>query len=251
MLPPTPAPLFTLPLEINGEHVGSAILDTGGGYELLLRQSYGLTIEGQVEVLAFGGVESVSVVSGFEYSIGGITRTANAALVGISTCDCNGIGYRFLRNADVVLAIDFRSLTADLLAQAPSGPVELTFEAPPPQLPNFDSSFITVEVRSGGQLRILTGLLDTGTNSTVMRRGLFPDANGTVLRDRLDVLIDRRELGTVAANVGTYTTEGLPDIILGTDVMRAWADRWYFTFEEQGGWITAIPRSADPELPAG
>lgn len=226
-------------------------MDTGGGYELLLRESFGLEIQEQVEVLAFGGVETVSVVSGFEYSIGGITRTAIGALVGISTCDCNGIGYRFLRNADLVLAIDFMRLQADLIPAAPSGRVELPFESPPDQLPSFDSSFITVEVRSGVRSLLLKGLLDTGTNSTFMRRGLFPPAEGTLLRDRLDVLIDRPELGTVAANVGTYTTEGLPDIILGTDVMRAWADRWYFTFEEQGGVITVVPDGTEWDPPAG
>jgi hypothetical protein len=37
-----PAPLFTTPLSIEGEDVGPAIIDTGGDYEVILRETFGL-----------------------------------------------------------------------------------------------------------------------------------------------------------------------------------------------------------------
>ena len=46
----------------------------------------------------------------------------------------------------------------------------MSFERPPPHLPGFDSSFIEVEVESGGELRSVLALFDTGTNASVMRR---------------------------------------------------------------------------------
>ena len=57
VLPPEPAVLFTVPLSIDGKSVDAAIVDTGGEYDIILRQTYGLPVVGQAQVLVFNGPE--------------------------------------------------------------------------------------------------------------------------------------------------------------------------------------------------
>jgi hypothetical protein len=87
--------------------------------------------------------------------------------------------------------------------------------------------------------------LDTGTNASVIRRGLFGDDVSTA-SDRLDIRIEHEELGIVSAQVRLFDTAGLPDLIIGTDIMRAWSDRWFFTFAPLGGHVTVFPFREDP-----
>ncbi len=246
---PSPAPLFTAPLLVDGASVGDAVIDTGGDYEVILRDRSGLSLVDTVEVLVFGGRERVAVTEPFQYSVGGIEAAADFALVGLSVCDCNGVGFHFFRKTGTVLGLDFPAGRADLLTFVPDGGVTLAFDPPPLELPGFDSAFIEVDVTPRGYdmaLRVLA-LLDTGTNATVMRRGLFAAAP-SAMSDRLDIRIGRAELGTVAAQVDLFDTPGLPDLIIGTDIMRAWSDQWYFTFAQRGGTVTALPRIEEPTL---
>ncbi len=235
------APLFVVALSIDGEAVGPAVIDTGGGYEVMLREDFGLEVVDTAEVLAFGGTESVRVTEGFRYNVGEWETVADAAIVGLSVCDCNGLGFLFFRKTGAVLGLDFSNLRTEFLATAPGGGVSILFEPPPSFLPGFDAAFVNVEVASGGDSRMVLGLLDTGTNATVMRRGLVGTPS-LLTPNRLDVTVTQDKLGTVAAQVGLFDTEGLPDIILGTDVMRVWADRWYFAFTPEGGTVTVFPR---------
>ena len=240
VLPPSPAPLFTVPLSVEGESVGTAVIDTGGGYELILRDSFGLSLVDTVEVLAFGGKEMVAVTEPFTYSVGGTEATADFALVGLSVCDCNGVGFHFFRKTGTVLALDFPAGRADFTSVAPEGGVSLAFEPSPPELVDFDSAFIEVEVQFGERSQTVLGLLDTGTTASVMRRELF-GAGVSAASDRLNIRIGRGELGTVAAQISLFDTAGLPDLIIGADIMRAWSDRWFFTFAPRGGHVTVLP----------
>jgi len=241
---PRPAPRFSVPLEIEGERVDPAIIDTGGGYELMLRESFGLKVIGTAEVLAFGGTEEVGTTEGFEYSAGGWVTRAESALVGLSVCDCNGLGFYFFQKTGAVLALDFKTVTASFALWPPSEGVFLPFQPPPSHLAGFDSAFIEVDVESGGDSRTVLALLDTGTNASVLRRGIVGTAS-PLTPDRLQVTITEPQLGGVAAQVGLFDVAGLPDMILGTDVMRVWADRWYISFAPGGGTITVLPRGAD------
>jgi len=245
VLPPSPAPQFTAPLLVEGASVGIAVIDTGGGYEILLRDPFGLSLVDTVEVLAFGGKELVAVTESFRYSVADIEETADFALVGLSVCDCNGVGFRFFRKTGTVLALDFAAGRADFASAIPDGGVSFAFEPPPPELAGFDSAFIEVEVQLGERSQTVLGLLDTGTNSSVMRRELF-GAGASAAGDRLDLRIARGELGTVAAQVSLFDTTGLPDLIIGTDIMRAWSDRWFFTFAPRGGHVTVFPFNEEP-----
>jgi hypothetical protein len=241
---PDPAPLFKAPLAIDGSAVDPAVIDTGGGYELMLRESYDLRIVDQTEVLAFGGWEVVGVTEGFPYSVGGWQTTAEAALVGVSVCDCNGLGFHFFRQTGAVLGLDYEGLHAEFLTTPPAGGVMIAFSDPPPDLPGFNSAFVEVEVASGGESLTLLGLFDTGTNASVMRRSLVGEP--TILQpNHLFVTVTEPHLGTVAAQVGLFDTDGLPDIIIGTDMMRAWSDRWYFSFAPNGGSVTVFPHSGE------
>ena len=243
-----PAPLFSVPLAIEGEPIGSAVIDTGGGYELLLRDSFGLEVVDMVEVLAFGGKELVGVTEGFQYTAGGWDSTADAALVGLSVCDCNGLGFHFFRKTGTVLGLDFANPRAMFLPVVPAGGVTIPFQPPPSFLPSFDSAFVQVEIASQGDTRTVLGLLDTGTNASVMRRGLVGTPS-SLTPDRLNVTLTVESLGTVAVQVGLFDTAGLPDIILGTDVMRAWSDRWYFFFAKERGTVTAVPDLESDAVP--
>lgn len=273
---PGPAPLFTAPLTIEGEPIGPAVIDTGGGYEVMLRHSFGLQVVDRTEVLAFGGKEFVDVTEGFHYTAGGFEAHAKAALVGVSVCDCNGLGFMFFRNTGAVLGLDFVNQLATFLQAVPENGVTIRFEPPPPFLPGFESAFVEVEVASDDSSRTVLALIDTGTNASVIRRGLiaarggsgclepvpFRSAGGSgacatpgnpLSRNRLHVTVAREDLGTVDARLGLFDTPGLPDMIIGTDIMRAWSDRWYFSFTPQGGTVTAFPHvdAAVAETEAG
>lgn len=236
----TSAPLLTTPFSINGEPGGNAIIDTGGAYELMLRDSFGLEVMETVEVLAFGGRETVGLVNGFEYEVGGLSATADVALVGLSTCDCNGVGFFFLRKTGALLHLDFADLRAEFGVDAPLGGVELPFEPPPDDLANFDSAFIPVTVSANGTSVDVVALLDTGTNGSVLRRGLIGEPD-PLSPNRLNVQVTHPSLGTVALRATLFDTEGLPDMILGTDVMQVWSSDWYFHFAPQGGTVVTFP----------
>lgn len=242
-----PAPLFGAWVEVEGESVGAAVIDTGGGYELILRETFGLTVVGTANVLAFGGQESVSVTEGFDYVAEGWPATADGALVGVSVCDCNGLGFFFFRKTGAVLELDFTAFTARFLTALPEEGVAIPFASPPPQLPAFDTSFVEVEVSTGMDSRKVLALIDTGSTQSVMRRGLVAGTSPALLPDRLDVLVSEPHLGTVGLQIQLFDTPGLPDMILGTDVMPVWADRWYFAYETHGGTMRAARR--EPPLP--
>ena len=241
-LAPLPPPLFTVPLVVAGEPVDAAIVDTGGGYEVLLRQRFGLDVVGSAQVLAFGGREIVDVTEGFSYTAGGVSSLAPFAIVGLSTCDCNGVGYHFFRKTGIVLDVDFAARAAHFVRAAPLGGLMIPFSPPPAHLAGFDSAFLDVQLfaRAGneaaGEGRAVSGLLDTGANRTTMHRRLLgaPDDAGSADQD---IIIAHDRLGAVAATVGLFDTDGLPDLIIGTDVMAVWADRWYFAFaaDSDGG----------------
>jgi hypothetical protein len=235
-----PAPLFSAPLIVDGVPVGPAIIDTGGGYEVMLRESFDLDVVESARVLAFGGSEVVGVTEGFSYSVGGWASKATSALVGVSVCDCNGIGFHWFRKTGAVLMIDFPAPLAAFVTTVPNGGVTIPFAPSPPALPGFDTSFIPVRLEVDGIARDVIGLLDTGTTATVMRRGLTGN-RGTQTADTAAITVTHTRLGSISVRAGLFETEGLPDIILGTDALGLWADRWYFTFTPEGGFITAFP----------
>jgi hypothetical protein len=237
-----PQPLFTTPLSIDDQPIGTAVIDTGGGYEVMLRDAFGLDVIHTAEVLAYTGRERVDLTESFRYEAGGVRAVADTALVGLSVCDCNGVGYFFLRKTGVVLGIDFRVRSARFLPSAPEGGVSLPFEPAPPHMGLFDSSFIDVELSANGRTRTARGLLDTGTNFTVMRRDLL-DATVPLSRNLGQVTVTHQTLGAITTYVGLFDTQGLPDIILGLDVMRDWADEWYFRYDDEGG---AVVVAVDP-----
>lgn len=237
------AVLFTVPLAVEGEAVSPAIVDTGGGYEVLLRSGLNLRIIGQADVLAFGGREVVEVTEGFSYSVDGIRTSAPFAIVGLSACDCNGLGFHFFQKTGAILELDFGANRARILSAVPIVGVSLPFQPPPESLPDFNTSFIDVmfvEGRTpaiGGTGRRARALLDTGATLTVVQRDLLADDS---LRTGEHVLlsIEQENLGTRTIRAVVFHTPGLPDIILGLDAMRAWSDRWYFAFSPHGGTVT-------------
>ena len=240
IFPPGQAPLFAVPLTIDGQPVGDAIIDTGGAYEVLLRETFGLRVIDTVDVLVFGGYEQVDLTEGFSYAVGGFQTEANGAIVGISSCDCNGLGIGFFRQTGAVLGLRFSDPGAVFLATVPEEGTRLAFAPPPPGLTTFQGAFIEVEVTADGDRRALLGLLDTGTSDTLLRRGLVGDPGPAWLNwDR--VTVKNGELGTITLNAALFDTPGLPDMILGTDLMRAWGDRWYFSFTPTGGTVTVVP----------
>lgn len=242
------APLFNVPLRINGKPIGPGIIDTGGGYELMLRDTFGLDVAGTAEVLAFGGREQVRVTEGFRYTAGGWEAEAESALVGLSVCDCNGLGYHFFRKTGAVLVLDFPSRTAAFVAVVPASGVIIPFERPPNHLLDFEAAFIRVRVATDGDETQVLGVLDTGTNVTVLRRGLVA---ASARADRLAVRITEERLGSTSVRARLFDTADLPDVILGTDVMREWSDRWYFSFADGGGSVTAFPEAGKPTSAAG
>jgi hypothetical protein len=251
--PAPPAPLFSVPLEVEDTEVAPAILDTGGDYEILLQDPFGLAVVGQIEVLAFGGRELVEMTEGFTYSAGGFETTAPFALVGLSVCDCNGLGFRFFQKTGVVLGLDFPNRRASFLAKAPTEGLLIPFGMPPAHLYGFRTSFILVRIGLGldvppeGAALPVVALLDTGSNITAVQRSLF-GLRVKPGQDRIDMTIDHSELGTLAANVEVFETRGLPDLILGTDAMRAWASDWVFSFTAEGGAVTVRTDSMGASL---
>lgn len=242
------APLFVTPITIEGKSIGSAIIDTGGRYDLVLRSDFGLRIVDSADILAFNGREQISLTESFQYEAGGIPSRAETAIVGISICDCNGLGYFFFRKTGTVLGLDFNRLQAEFHTTVPAGGVTIPFAPPPRQLGNFDSSFIEVELSAGDKRQTVIGILDTGTSGTVMRFGALT-TRPIQFTNRVDIQITHPLLGTVAARVVLFDTPGLPDIIIGTDVMRAWSDRWFFQYLPKGGTITVFLPENPSELP--
>jgi len=240
VLPPVPSPLFVVPLEIEGRSVGQAIIDTGGEYEVLLRDAFDLQIAGNVEVLVFGGRESVRYTEGFPYSVAGFEAFADGAIVGISSCDCNGIGVHFFRKTGAVVALAFSQSTASFVSAAPQGGIVIPFQGPPAFLNDFRSSFLEVQVESNGGTRTVRALLDTGSTQTLLKRGVFDLTPDPVL-GRLRINLARDELGIVSVSAALFDNDELPDLIIGTDVMRAWGDRWFFHFAPHGGSMTVFP----------
>jgi len=243
----TGAPLFVIPVSVNNMPVGSAIIDTGGGYDLMLADRHGLEIVDTVEILVFHGIATAGITEPFDYAAGGFAATADTALVGVDLCDCNGLGFFFLRKSGAVLGLDFDTGRATLNASPPQEGVYIPFAMPPPEMADFDTSFLEVEISDGDDQTVsVIALLDTGSNVTLLRRGLM-DAPRTFNPDLVDVLITRGELGTVSARVTLFDTPGLPDLLIGTDVMRAWSNRWHFVYRETGGLINALPRALPPD----
>lgn len=241
-----PAPLFYLPLTVDGVDLEPAFIDTGGDFEVLLKESLHLRLVGETAVLAFSGVLVLPVTEPFDYTAGGVAGMAPFAIVGLPACACNGLGVHFLRKSGRVLRIDFETMAATLEDALPEEGRLLPFEAPPRHLPDFPSSFVSVVVGTGtqppapGEGEAVLALIDTGARVTVMRRGIA--GTGMERGDSADVTIDRGVLGTLAARVSLYDSAELPDMIIGTDAMRAWGSVWYFAFEGRTGSIVVFPR---------
>lgn len=235
----SPGMVFTAPLTVAGRSVGTAIVDTGGNYELLLRETFGLEVVGSAEVLALGGREELRLARHVPYVAAGVEGVANQAIIGLTVCDCNGLGIEFLRKHGVVFGIDFPGQDAAFLSEVPDGGRELPFANPPPELDGFDTSFIEVTLAAGQNVRTVAGLLDTGASRTLMRRGTVGTPS-LLSPNRMPVRITHEQLGTITLNVSLFDTRGLPRIILGTDAMRAWADRWYFAVTPVGGTVTVV-----------
>jgi hypothetical protein len=217
-------------------------VDTGGEYDVILRQTYGLPIVGRAQVLAFDGPESVDVTRGFDFNAGGIDSTADAALVGLSVCDCNGVGFQFFRKELTVVVIDFGALNAGFQPNVPTNGLHVDFAKAPQGLPDFDTSFVDVliQANAGDTPVHVTALLDTGTNITILRRGTLIDPF-QLSSDLQSILIHNPTLGTVSVTATLFDTPGLPDMVIGTDVMGAWGQRWYFAYQEKGGTTVVTP----------
>lgn len=236
---PRSAPLFAVPLSLEGEPIGTALVDTGGGYEIMLRRSYGLKIVDSIEVVVFGGKETVQLTEGFAYEVGGVPGRADAAIVGSSICDCNGVGFHFFRKTGVVLGLDFSAPRVMFLSEVAAEGITIDFASLSDGRSAFDTSFIEVEAEFDGFSQTLVALLDTGANATVIRRDLIDFVDGsTPARPRITVTHD--QLGSVSVNVQLTNNDDLPDMILGTNVMRKWGDQWYFSFHANGGSVTVV-----------
>ncbi len=242
---PSPAPLFAVPLTIAGTLVGPAIIDTGGAYEVMLSDSFGLRVVDTTQVVAFGGAETVSVTEGFRYDAGGWPAIADGAIVGLSVYECNGLGFFFLRNTGAVLSLDFDKLEVILAETLPAGGARIPFQPPPRNLPEFDAAFVEVDVTAGAATWRVLGLLDTGANTSVIRRSLVAPA-AAVVPDRIEVAIAHRKLGAISLPVGLFDNDSLPDLILGTDAMRGWGTRWHFSFAPVGGRVVVFGEEQTP-----
>lgn len=249
-----PDNLFTTPVTANGTVLESAIIDTGGGFDLMLSDHVGsgLDIIDSVDILAFNGVLTANIAEPFPYSVGDFEAVADQAFVDLGLCNCNALGFFFFRKTGAVLEINFLDGHASFLDAAPGGRAAIPFADPPVTLPEFDTSFMTVQVAGNdGTLVTVNALVDTGSNITSLRRGVLiasPTLDGT----HAEILITRAELGTVHARVTLFDSPGIPDLVIGTDVMAAWSDEWYFEYDTRGGTIYADPRDdAMPPAAAG
>jgi len=243
---PAPPFAFSVPLTINGRPVEDAFVDTGGGYDILLAEPSGLEIVAEVEVLAFAGQESLSLTGPFAYSVAGYHGISGGALVGLSVCDCNGLGYHFFRQTGIILALDFSTSQVDFVLARPDVDAFIPFRDAPENLPDFESAFIEVEVSAGGLSKRVLGLLDTGANVTMLRRGLV-STPPLFSSGRQVVQVSHEQLGTVALSVGLFDNPGLPDIILGVDIMGTWGEQWYFDFTPGAGSLAVIFQRDEPE----
>ena len=114
-----PAPLFAVPLAIEGNSVGSAIVDTGGGFEILLKENFGLDVVNTVDVIAYEGEQTVLLTEPFIYKAGGLETRANSGLVDPSICNCNGLGFQFLRKNALILTLDFAAPSVYFIHELP------------------------------------------------------------------------------------------------------------------------------------
>jgi len=238
--PPQQQKAFYLPMSVQGRAIQDGLVDTGGEFEVLLKQPFGLSVVSDVEVLAFSGKERVQVTEPFVYTVSDFTLLSDGAIVGLSTCDCNGVGVRFFQKTKQFLKLDFPSGKAQLLETIPDGGIALPFVSPPVQLSTFEGVFMNVEVNADGVSTFVKALVDSGATITVLRRGLV-GTNSVLLPDNLDVTVTHPNLGTVAISVGLFDTEGLPDLIVGTDLMAVWGDQWYLHFTNGDQPITVFP----------
>ena len=238
-------------LDVAGQDVEPALIDTGGGYELLLREPYGLKLVGIGQIVAFTGTETVGVTEPFAYEAGGVSAVADFALVGSSICDCNGLGFEFFRRTGTILEVDFAAERVALHQSLSPEGITIPFAPQPAGLADFDGAFLKLEVTAGGQTRSVVGVLDTGAPNSVLREDAFPDARPG-LTGRLTTDLMHTQLGTVRVNLPLFDNPELPELIVGLDVMRIWADVWYFRFDDEGGAFTVIlQREAPPSEPDG
>jgi len=231
---------------VEGRQAGMAVVDTGGGYEVMLRERFGLAVVDTVDVIAFGGVRRVDVTEEFTYHAGGVHGFSGGAIIGEAICGCNGLGFEFFRRTGMVLALDFENPTVTFLDDVPDEGVTVKFNPPPEPFRSFDTAFIEVRVSSPDRSMTLPALLDTGATATVIRRGLFPTnpvalAIGT---GELSITIAHPQLGTATVEAAVFDNNDLPEMIIGTDVMRALGKRWYFSFPPYSGSVTIVKHDA-------
>ncbi|MCO6436034.1 MAG: hypothetical protein J5J06_03000 [Phycisphaerae bacterium] len=245
MLGTTPYVLFTVPFSVDGESVGSALIDTGGSFEIMLRETYGLDVVGSVDVLSFDGPRTVDMTAPFTYRAGGIQAQASGAIVGAAACDCNALGIEFFRKTGVILSLDFRERTAAFAAAIAQEGVFVPFADPPEHLRGFDSAFLEVDVTSGSTTKRMRALLDTGAAASVMYRGALPGLEGST-GDRQTIDIRHDALGTVRAGVILHLNDAVPELIIGNDILGAWGNQWYFRFDPVGGYVVVVPAEPSP-----
>ncbi|MCC7291109.1 MAG: hypothetical protein IT449_03490 [Phycisphaerales bacterium] len=239
VLPPAPAHLFYLPLEIEGRPTDPAFIDTGGEFEVLLKDAHGLAIRDEIDILAFTGTERVPLTEPFSYRVGDIELQTQGAIVGLSACVCNGVGLAFLKKSNRVLHFDFPAKTASLVDSVPVEAAVVPLSRPTGRLATFQGIFAEVEVTGPDGVSVLHGLLDSGATRTVLRSGLV-GAGDAVNADQMEITIGSDYLGTARLTAALFDTEGLPDLIIGTDLMGAWADHWYMNFDDASGvmWVS-------------
>ncbi len=226
--------LFAVPLSINGQPVGDAIVDTGGGFELLLREDFGLPMAGTVEVVVFGGPEHVNVAGPVDFIAGGIASTAKSALVAVSVCDCNGVGINFFRKESVTLTLDFSTPTVVFSDGSIAVGKSIPFEIPPQHLSSLATAFIQVDVKIGSRVKRVLALVDTGSTATLLQRSVLDD-DEVSFGDTVRVKLSHADLGELETTVGLFVNPSLPDMIIGTDIMGDWGNRWHFTFTPADG----------------
>jgi hypothetical protein len=234
---------FTLPLAIEGRTDGHALVDTGAEGELILAQAYGLDVIGSVPVILFSGATQAPVTEPFAYTLAGVTMSSPGAIIRESNCACDAVGTAFFRRSGLCVRLDYRRGTAVLVDEIPRGGIEVPLTPSVGGAGAFDSARVTIRIN---ETSFADAILDTGANVTAMRRSLVP----TNAADGRYLLLSHHLLGSISVpqeRVLMYDTPGLPDLIIGTDVMPAWGNVWYFTFGVSGGRAAAFRDSADPE----